>query len=583
MIYGRIDYIIRVLTVFTIRIFKVILERKLMNNEIYNIEYDRWGKIIIKSQLIIACIVCVIEIINNIILYATKAPGYGPDEIMGTLFRYLFITSVINFGLVLLSRLAEEKVKSETTKRYLLMLFTILICTDVAFSHYQFSVCLAIFVIPIIISILYEDLKLSVFTLIVSLLGELVAVISRASDPIYNKDIGPEAVIAFSFPLCVFVFSKIISDTLGKRRNSLKEAVISAEKANASAERMELSMNMLETLAGTIDAKDKYTNGHSLRVSIYATKLAEALGWDEKRISILRYEALLHDIGKIGVPDTILNKPAKLNDTEFALIKSHVVVGSDILRKMVVLPGAAEVARYHHERYDGKGYPDGISGADIPIDARIVCIADSYDAMNSNRIYRKALTPEVIRAELIGGRGTQFDPELLDVFVELLDSNKLEISDALAISKEDKEQQDVMDDIKKLLYRLNDVSVQYNTINNFDQFYLYMKNIGHRYNRSVEVLEINIERVAEGKTSMNEEEVSDILSVAIQKNIRAVDVYHKFSEIKHMIILLDAGLDNVDVVIKRIQFDYDANVSGNEFRLAFSVNEHMEKPRRDQT
>lgn len=553
-----------------------------MNNEIYKIEYERWGKIIIKSQLIIACIVCVIEIINNVILYVTKAQGYGPDEIMGTLFRYLFITSVINFGLVLLSRLVEEKVKSETTKRYLLMLFTILICTDVAFSHYHFSVCLAIFVIPIIISILYEDLKLSVFTLIVSLIGELVAVIARAGDPIYNKDIGPEAVIAFAFPLCVFVFSKIISDTLGKRRNSLKEAVISAEKANASAERMELSMNMLETLAGTIDAKDKYTNGHSLRVSIYATKLAEALGWDEKRISILRYEALLHDIGKIGVPDTILNKPAKLNDTEFALIKSHVVVGSDILRKMVVLPGAAEVARYHHERYDGKGYPDGISGADIPIDARIVCIADSYDAMNSNRIYRKALTPEVIRAELIGGRGTQFDPELLDKFVELLDSNELETSDALVISKKDKEQQDVMDDIKKLLYRLNDVSVQYNTINNFDQFYLYMKNIGRRYNRSVEVLEINIERVAEGKTSMNEEEVSDILSVAIQKNIRAVDVYHKFSEVKHMIILLDAGLDNVDVVIKRIQFDYDANALSNEFRLVFSVNEHMEKPKKEQ-
>lgn len=554
-----------------------------MNNEIYKIEYERWGKIIIKSQLIIACIVCVIEIINNVILYVTKAQGYGPDEIMGTLFRYLFITSVINFGLVLLSRLVEEKVKSETTKRYLLMLFTILICTDVAFSHYHFSICFAIFVIPIIISILYEDLKLSVFTLIVSLIGELVAVIARACDPIYNKEIGPEAVIAFAFPLCIFVFSKIISDTLGKRRNSLKEAVISAEKANASAERMALSMNMLETLAGTIDAKDKYTNGHSLRVSIYATKLAEALGWEENRISMLRYEALLHDIGKIGVPDTILNKPAKLNDTEFALIKSHVVVGSDILRKMVVLPGAAEVARYHHERYDGKGYPDGISGADIPIDARIVCIADSYDAMNSNRIYRKALTPEVIRAELIGGRGTQFDPELLDKFVELLDSNELEISDALVISKKDKEQQDVMDDIKKLLYRLNDVSIQYNTINNFDQFYLYMKNIGRRYNRSVEVLEINIERVAEGKTSMNEEEVSDILSVAIQKNIRAVDVYHKFSEVKHMIILLDAGLDNVDVVIKRIQFDYDANASSNEFRLVFSVNEHMEKPQKEQT
>lgn len=549
-----------------------------MNNELYEIEYERWGKIVIKSQLIIASIVCLIEILNNFLLYLTRAQGYGPDTIVEKLVRYLFLTSAINFGLVWLSCLVDNSIKSEKLKRYFLMLFMVLMCTDVAFSHYQFSICFGLFVIPIIICTLYEDWKLMVFTLAIALAGELIAVLARAFDPAYNRDIGPEAAIAFAFPVCVFVFSQIISDTLKRRRNSLKEAVIAAEKANASAERMVLSMNMLETLANTIDAKDKYTNGHSLRVAIYATKLAQALGWDENRVFTLRYEALLHDIGKIGVPDTILNKPSRLNAEEFELIKSHTVVGSDILKKMIVLPGASEVARHHHERYDGMGYPDGLSGSDIPINARIVCVADAYDAMNSNRVYRKALNPASIRTELIGGRGTQFDPKLLDAFVALFDSNELIISDSPDTSRANEEQQHIMNDIKKLLHRLNELSVQYNSIRDFDRYYQYMKNIGRRYHRSVEVLQIDVVKTAEGEAIMSESEVSDILSALIHRCIRGVDVHNRFADTRHMVILLDAGLGNVDVVKERIQREYDASDASKEYKLVFSVFDYMEAP-----
>ena len=115
---------------------------------------------------------------------------------------------------------------------------------------------------------------------------------------------------------------------------------------------------------------------------------------------------------------------------------------------MIVLPGASEVARHHHERYDGKGYLDGLSGSDIPINARIVCISDAYDAMNSNRVYRNALNPASIRTELIGGRGTQFDPELLDAFVALFDSNELIISNSPDTGRANEEQQHIMNDIK---------------------------------------------------------------------------------------------------------------------------------------
>ena len=197
--------------------------------------------------------------------------------------------------------------------------------------------------------------------------------------------------------------------------------------ARERADRLEeLSSQMVQTLAVTIDAKDKYTNGHSFRVSWYAVALAKNLGWSEPELNELEREALLHDIGKIGVPDSILNKPGKLNDQEFAVIQSHTVTGGNILSRSSNLLDASEVARYHHERYDGKGYPEGLQGEHIPLHARVVSIADAYDAMRSDRIYRKGLPLDVIREELIKGRGRQFDPRLLDCFLELADRGELD-------------------------------------------------------------------------------------------------------------------------------------------------------------
>lgn len=544
----------------------------------YEVEYEKWGAIVIKAQLIIAIIVCIIEILNNVLLFCTKSQGYGPDTIVEKLIRYLFITSLFNFGMVLFSKITERKVKNEGAKKYYLMLFLTLMCSNVAFSHYQFAVTFAIFVIPIVISILYEDSKLSVFTLILSLFGELVAVIARAMDKEYNRDIGPEAAIAFSLLITVYVFARMINSTLKKRRDAVKEAVIATEKANASAEKMMLSMKMLETLAGTLDAKDKYTNGHSMRVAFYSTRLAEELGWDKERISVLRYEALLHDIGKIGVPDAILNKPSRLSEMEFGLIKSHTIVGADILKNMIAVPEATKVARYHHERYDGKGYPDGLQGTEIPFNARIVGIADAYDAMSSDRIYRKALSQDIIRNELINGRGTQFDPELLDKFVEMLDSDKLKITDTLSMYEKDMEQQNILIDIENMIHRLNSASEQQKVINDFDKFYQYMRNIGLRYNHSVEVLQVEIISMSEDNSDEMLNDVSDLLQIAIRKNIRAVDMHYRYSSIKHMIILLDAGVDNIGVVQKRIQFDFDINDISKNFKLKFKLSNHMDAP-----
>jgi len=197
--------------------------------------------------------------------------------------------------------------------------------------------------------------------------------------------------------------------------------------ARERADRLELmNEEVVNMLAMTIDAKDRYTNGHSFRVSVYSEALARHLGWDEEEIKAIKREALLHDIGKIGIPDEVLNKPERLTDSEFNIIKSHAVIGGDILARSSSMTDAANVAKFHHERYDGKGYPTGVRGRNIPLHARIVSIADAYDAMSSDRIYRKSLDKEIIRSELLRGIGTQFDPDLLIEFLELFDSGELE-------------------------------------------------------------------------------------------------------------------------------------------------------------
>ena len=188
-----------------------------------------------------------------------------------------------------------------------------------------------------------------------------------------------------------------------------------------------ITINTIETIASSIDARDEYTGGHSERVGLYAERLAREMAADydfsEDDIRRIRYIGLVHDIGKIGVSDGVLNKKGRLTIEEYDEMKRHTEIGYEIMKPLGSgIDGLLDGIKYHHERFDGKGYPEHLSDTDIPLVARIIAIADCYDAMTTNRVYRKRLSDEKVRAELIKGAGTQFDPALIEIFIRLVDA-----------------------------------------------------------------------------------------------------------------------------------------------------------------
>lgn len=185
-----------------------------------------------------------------------------------------------------------------------------------------------------------------------------------------------------------------------------------------------LTKDFMMALAKAVDAKDHYTSGHSVRVAQYSREIAKRMGKSPEEQEEIYTLGLLHDIGKIGVPESIINKNGRLTDEEFETIKEHPVMGYDILKNVKELPTLAVGARWHHERYDGRGYPDGLSGESIPLEARIIGVADAYDAMTSNRAYSSVRPQEQVRAEIVRCKGSQFDPAIADVMVSIMDDDK---------------------------------------------------------------------------------------------------------------------------------------------------------------
>ncbi len=292
------------------------------------------------------------------------------------------------------------------------------------------------YILPLLsLLVLYHQPKLILATGIASFIVNIIFIALKFYDGTMNLANSKDAEIQLALLALCFGGSYLAT----KLYDEITDENISYMKIldTKNSEIRKMTLQAITTIANTIDAKDDYTKGHSSRVSEYSAAVAAELGLSDEEVENIRSIALLHDIGKISVPDSVLNKPGKLTNEEYQLMKLHTTAGGKILKDIEMIPGIDIGAKYHHERYDGKGYPDGLVGEEIPFIARIIAIADAYDAMTSNRIYRKHLETEKVIQELENGVGTQFDPKAARALIRLLKEGRLQNINPDSSAKQD--------------------------------------------------------------------------------------------------------------------------------------------------
>lgn len=407
-----------------------------MGSELIN--YDRWQKVIKNASIGVAAAQFFVEIIVNTLLYINRQQGYNEKTIVSKLIRYLLLTTLFNVFVISVMFLLCRKIKSNSKKKYILTFAMCLICFNVSYSHYQFAPTFLTFSIPLIFTIMYEDKTMCRNITIVNICLLIPAILARASDKGYNADIGPEAIISVSIIILLSVCSVFIIDVLITRRQELNAALVQAEKAkyadeldeknkeldSKNKELAELTREIFEAIAKAIDINEPYTAGHSRRVAVYARMIAAHMGLSKEDVEEIYYAGLIHDVGKLGIDNTIINKKGKLTDEEYAIIKRHPSLGFEILKGIAIEGKFADGARCHHERIDGHGYPNGLKGEEISQLSRIIAVADAYDAMTSRRSYRDAMPQAAVREQIVKGSGTQFDPEIAKIMIEIIDDDK---------------------------------------------------------------------------------------------------------------------------------------------------------------
>ncbi|MDE5993586.1 MAG: HD domain-containing protein [Oscillospiraceae bacterium] len=311
----------------------------------------------------------------------------------------------------------SQRLRFYAVSGYLLMYTFVLLNTNTVMTYG--------YIIPMLsLIVLYHSPKLVLAMGSVALAANIACVARFFIIGMVTSDDIKDVEIQLGMILFCFVFAYIASVLYNKIVIQNDEYIESIDDKQKQLERV--TLQTITTIANIIDAKDEYTKGHSYRVAEYSSALAQELGYSKERVSNVKYIGLLHDIGKIGIPDSILNKPGRLTDSEYALMRKHAEIGGNILSGNNMIDGLDEGAKFHHERYDGRGYPNGLKGEEIPEMARIIGIADAYDAMTSNRVYRKRLTNEKVISEIKKCSGTQFDPKLAEIFVKMIEAGKLD-------------------------------------------------------------------------------------------------------------------------------------------------------------
>lgn len=418
----------------------------------------------IKSN-IISLIIPVISLIVSLVALVVGAVYYFKTKKPLSVFYYALAVMLISVWILCISSVRQLMFNNVTVIHDISMVLSVLYVVPFAIyiNHIQKERYKILYSIYVLFALLYcigsnalaiygvaDTSDISPYDMVVIAIGMLLCVKTMALD-IKRKKIGEYKEVVFGFlfligtgivqmvmyfeetrtfdgnaisigvlvSLLVSIIHSIVEiKKVSDEKNTLQQKIsVNALKIEA------LTYQALETLANTIDAKDNYTKGHSNRVAKYSKEIAKRLGKSDNEAINIYFMGLLHDIGKIGVRDEILNKTKKLTAEEFEVIKNHPAIGYDILKNMTEIPNIEYGARWHHERYDGSGYPDGLAGEKIPEYARIICVADAYDAMTSTRSYRTVMTQEKVRSEIINGMGKQFDPVIAQVMLEMIDED----------------------------------------------------------------------------------------------------------------------------------------------------------------
>ncbi|SDA67327.1 HD domain-containing protein [Lachnospiraceae bacterium G11] len=351
-----------------------------------------------------------------------KSPSYS------SVFAFLLVESLAGFGAMYFNEIQEHRYEKIYVPLEAIIFTQVLINTVLHFTgtvEYYITLKFAhiwtiITILAGLICMVIDIRKNLIKRYSIVAFGMLVLIVSAAFELI--------VFYVGTFKLGVFLGLGLMILLATTAMQTIKDAIARVEDRRLYSEKM--TQATFQTIAGTIDAKDEYTGGHSERVGEYAAKIAtwmaETYSFTDDDIARIRQIGLMHDIGKIGVPDSVLNKKGRLTDEEYNLMKQHTVIGSDILKNIENVAGLRDGVRHHHERYDGKGYPDGLKGDEITPFARILCIADSFDAMTSDRVYRGRLTREQVLDEIEKNRGTQFSPEVADTVLAMIKDGLLE-------------------------------------------------------------------------------------------------------------------------------------------------------------
>jgi len=427
----------------------------------------------------------------------------------------------------------------------------------------------------ILLDIYFEDMHgFDIFSKIKSLPGRdetpVIFLTSDTDTEIEKKGIDMGALDFIRKPFVPeIVTSRVLRCIENRHHHILIEEEVKVKTSELEKQKKLLetfSSEIINALVSTIDARDTYTKGHSKSVAEYSLILARAVGFNDEELMNLKYMALLHDIGKIGIPDMVLNKPGRLTEAEFNIIKSHTVIGSEILKDVTALEDTYRVARHHHERYDGLGYPDGLKGEDIPLAARIVGIADAFDAMTSDRIYRSALSEETVLRELKKGKETQFDPRLLEVFLRLYKDNQLKLKD----DNNDFKQSKLKEFIDKLAKELYETAYGINT--KLSDIHDIIKkldyDVGEKFSIVLFAFKSDNTEAIDSKKIAN---AVKAMEYGINSAIKNGDTYKVIGEDKLLVLLFESKSEDAGNVVDKIMTCYYRNMFDTDFRPTYKI------------